>query len=103
MTIYEIQVNNVPSQRFNVQIGDAFLDIRLKALQNVKGLFIDIRINDEDIILGMWCKQDVNLLQPILPYYPDMAVKALFFKSKNDVNDIDYSDLGNATRLYYAI
>lgn len=103
MIAYEIPLSAVPSQQLNMQLGTSLLSLRLKTLQGVDGIFLDINIDDEDILCGIWCKQDVNLLTPVLSVYSDLELKMLFFKSNSDVNTINYSDFGTKTRLYYAI
>lgn len=103
MTVYEVPLSKIPAQQINVQVGNSLLDIRLKILQNTDGIFADIKINEEDIILGAWCKSDVNLISPVINNHPDIEIKTVFFKSSRDIDIIRYEDLGDIVRLYYAI
>lgn len=103
MTYYEIPLQSLASQLLNITIGSDIIKIRLKTLQDISGIFIDVNINDVDIIIGAQCKYDVNILSTVQYKLKDSPLKILFFKNESGKNNIDFNDLGNTVRLYYAI
>lgn len=103
MTLYEIPLQNIASQIVNITVDSSIVKIRVKALQDIEGVFIDVSINNENIIVGAHCKSDINILNVLQHKLAKSPMKSLFFTSNSKNNDIHFSDLGNKVRLYYAV
>ena len=103
MTLYEIPLQNVASQIVNVTVDSSIVKIRVKTLQDLEGVFIDVNINNEDIIVGAHCKSDINILNILQHKLAKSPMKSLFFTNNSKNNNIHFNDLGNTVRLYYAV
>lgn len=103
MTLYEIPLQNIASQIVNITVDSSIVKIRVKTLQDIEGVFIDVNINNEDIIVGAKCKPDINILNISQYKLTKSQMKSLFFTNNSKKNDIHFNDLGNTVRLYYAV
>lgn len=103
MTLYEIPLQNIASQIVNITVENSIVKIRIKTLQDIEGVFIDVNINNEDIIVGVQCKPDINILNILQYKLAKSPMKSLFFTNNSKNNNIQFSDLGNTVRLYYAV
>lgn len=103
MTFYEIPLQNIASQIVNITVDSSIVKIRVKALQDIEGVFIDVSINNENIIVGAHCKPGINILNVLHYKLAKSPMKSLFFTSNSKNNGIHFSDLGNKVRLYYAV
>lgn len=103
MTLYEIPLQSIASQIVNITVDTSIVKIRIKTLQDIKGVFVDVNINNEDIIVGVHCKPDINILNISQYKLAKIPMKSLFFTNNSKNNDIHFNDLGNTVRLYYAV
>lgn len=103
MTLYEIPLQNVASQIVNVAVDSSIVKIRVKTLQDLEDVFIDVSINNEDIIVGARCKPNINILNILQYKLAKTPMKSLFFTNNSKNNNIHFNDLGNIVRLYYAV
>lgn len=99
--IYEVPIQAVPSQRMSFQVGADNVQMRIKILQGLTGIYVDVVVNTIDVVIGARVKDSVNILENVQHLLVESDLKTLMFIKNNDKEHIDYNDFSNSVKLYY--
>ena len=103
MTLYKLELEPVANQEFSVLIGSDEFNIRVYILQGQSGLFVDIKLNGEALIMCVRPKEAMNILSPFQHLVVSTNLEILTFISVDDKGVFNYEDLGSNLNLYYGL
>jgi hypothetical protein len=90
-----VPLDAVPSQRFTISLSNQACQIEL--YQKVQGLFMNVSVNDELIIGGVICLNQVRIVRDLyLGFLGDF-----FFNDSQGSSDPYYTGLGSRFQLVY--
>lgn len=98
MTIYEIPLQQTPSQEVSFIIRDNEINVKLKTLNNNK-IYIDVDYNNDIVFQGYEAINEYNFFG--IFKYLNLS-SSLFFVTKSG-NNPKWDKLGTEDKLYYAI
>lgn len=97
MTLYEIPLQQSPSQEVSFIVDNTEINIRLKTLNNSK-MYIDVDYNNENVFKGFEALNEYNFFQNFK--YLNLN-NSLFFVTKSGENP-KWDKLNTEDKLYYA-
>lgn len=90
-----VALEPVPAQSVDVILGGQ--NCRIKVYHKSTGLFFDLIVDGEPVVLGRLCLDRNRLVRYMrLPFYGD-----LFFADGQGTSDPEYSGLGDRYNLFY--
>ena len=100
MTVFELELNNLPNQRFTTTINDVDMEITLKlgGEQDNPIMFFALRSGDEYICPFVPCFSNQGVLP--YPYMIEQAGGNFFFVTDNDEYP-NYTNFGTTQRFYF--
>lgn len=98
MTIYEIPLQQAPSQEVSFIVNNTEINIRLKTLNNNK-MYIDVDYNNDKVFQGFEALNEYNFFQDFK--YLNFN-NSLFFVTKSG-NNPKWDRLNNEDKLFYAV
>lgn len=97
MILYEIPLQQSPSQEVSFIVDNTEINIRLKTLNNNK-MYIDVDYNNENVFKGFEALNEYNFFQNFK--YLNLN-NSLFFVTKSGNNPV-WDRLNTEDKLYYA-
>lgn len=98
MEIYQIKLQNLPSQELSVICGNDTLQLKLRVMNDDKLVF-DLSINDVEIARGLFCYFGVNLLVPF-SYMFENTKQLIFFTNLRGCDIVRYDILDKVQCVY---
>lgn len=94
MTELAIPLTPRPSQVLNIQLAQ--LPCKIAVYQKRTGLYLDLRVDDAPIILGVLCRDRVWLVRGSAVFIGDLT-----FIDTRGLDDPDYTGLGDRFQLIW--